>query len=202
METWDRQISGAHWPAQVALAASPMPAERLYLKRQCGWYPRNDAQGWFSGLCMHSTDIYAHAKLSICITVYMCCILCVGITYWFATSLLPFLLPASVSSLARFTCEQTQCRELYTSEEWRKGHEWESRVLREGCVQSQSTLEVTDRSVYDSAELSNPSPPSPGWIRRLASPSWHLLEGELFIVWLDASNIVWRCGVQGLHKQV
>lgn len=33
-------------------------------------------------------------------------------------------------------------------------------------------------------------------------PGTHLLEGEFLVVGLDASDIVWRGGVQGLHEQV
>lgn len=33
----------------------------------------------------------------------------------------------------------------------------------------------------------------------VATPRRHLLEGELFVIGLDASHVVWRCGVQGLH---
>lgn len=52
--------------------------------------------------------------------------------------------------------------------------------------------------------LQSPEPPGPKPEEEasVAPPSWHLLEGELFVVGLDASNVVWRCGIQSLHKQV
>lgn len=64
---------------------------------------------------------------------------------------------------------------------------------------------MTDRPADDSVELSKAEPALFPLILKqdkeagVATPHRHLLEGELFVIGLDASHVVWRCGVQGLH---